>query len=104
MHLTQGDLNGQIAITTTGIYTFDTSGLDFSIKVKIPRDKVHPIVAQYASSGGNVVPLDLGLGGTVEKPKYSLKVTEMVKEKVKEDIKQKAGEVIEKQLKNILKF
>jgi hypothetical protein len=103
MHLIQGDLNGQVSVLTTGAYTFENSGLDFTVHVKVPKDQVSPVIAQYAATG-DVVPVDLGLGGTLARPRYSLKAAEMVKQKVTDEIKQKAGEAIQEGLKNLLKF
>lgn len=105
VRVTDGRLNGQISLTVTGTYTFQNDGLDFNAQVRIPKDKVHPIIAQYAAVGtDDVVPVNMGVGGTLEKPRYSLKAAEMVKERVTEEIKQKAGDLIQKQLQNIFKF
>jgi hypothetical protein len=103
MHLTQGDLNGPVSVSATGTYTFENSGLDFAVHATVPANQVSPVIAQYAAVG-DVVPLDLTLGGTLDKPKYSLKAAQMIKNKAMDTLKQQAGQALQQGLKNLLKF
>ncbi|HNP19272.1 MAG TPA: AsmA-like C-terminal region-containing protein [Fulvivirga sp.] len=90
--------------------------LDFDLKMDVPAGKlgsqVNSLISQYTGgspSNSSIIPLNIGIGGTADKPTFKLKssgtkqkATDVVKNVVKDQVKEELGVDVDAERKKIM--